>query len=59
MPAPALRSHAFHRALRRYRYFAVPAAVAESFARARSKGVWFNAQIRDLFAFEEIEGDAG
>jgi hypothetical protein len=43
---------------RRYRYVGVPAAVAEGFAAARSKGGYFNARIRDRFAFEELEGDA-
>lgn len=41
---------------RRYRYFGVPAAVAEGFARARSKGAWFNRHIRDRFDFAEIAG---
>ncbi len=39
---------------RRYRYFAVPPAVAEGFAAARSKGAYFNRRIRDRFDFAEI-----
>jgi KTSC domain-containing protein len=39
---------------RRYRYFAVPADVASAFERAESKGGFFNAAIRDRFAFEEL-----
>lgn len=39
---------------RRYRYRGVPPAVAEGFAAARSKGGYFNARIRDRFAFEEL-----
>lgn len=42
---------------RRYRYFDVPAEVAEGFARARSKGAWFNRRIRDRFDFAEIAGE--
>jgi lysyl-tRNA synthetase class 2 len=40
---------------RRYRYQAVPLSVAEGSAAARSKGGYFNARIRDRFAFEELE----
>jgi hypothetical protein len=43
---------------RRYRYFAVPAGVAEGFAAARSKGGYFNRRIRERFAFDELEPDA-
>lgn len=42
---------------RRYRYFAVPADVAEGFATASSKGRYFNARIRDRFRFREIAAD--
>ena len=42
---------------RRYRYFAVPAEVAAAFAEAESKGGFFNAHIRDHFAFEERTRD--
>lgn len=44
---------------RRYRYFAVPAAVAEGFAAARSKGAYFNARIRDRFDFAELDSASG
>ena len=40
---------------RRYRYFAVPEAVAERFAGAFSKGRFFNARIRDHFRCSELE----
>lgn len=43
---------------RRYRYLAVPAAVAEGFAAARSKGGYFNRRIRDRFDFEELDSAA-
>ena len=67
MPSTAIR-HAFYdpesRALdltfvtgRRYRYFAVPPAVAEGLAAARSKGGYFNRRIRDRFDFAELEGE--
>jgi hypothetical protein len=39
---------------RRYRYFAVPAQVAGAFGEAESKGGFFNAEIRDHYAFEEL-----
>jgi hypothetical protein len=39
---------------RRYRYLAVPAAVVEAFKEAQSKGGFFNAEIRDHYAFEEL-----
>lgn len=69
MPSTAIRA-AFYdpqaRALdltfvtgRRYRYFAVPDAVAEGFRAARSKGAFFNHRIRDRFRFEELEPDPG
>jgi hypothetical protein len=64
MPSTAIR-HAYYRPEtgtldltfvtgRRYRYFGVPAAVAEGFAAARSKGGYFNRRIRDRFAFDEL-----
>lgn len=36
---------------RRYRYLEVPAETAEEMRRASSKGRYFNAHIRDRFAF--------
>jgi hypothetical protein len=42
---------------RRYRYFLVPAYVAEEFSQAFSKGRYFNARIRDRFPFEELESE--
>ena len=69
MPSTAIR-HAYYASAsrtldltfvtgRRYRYFAVPPEVAEGFARARSKGAYFNRRIRDRFAFEELAGEEG
>lgn len=65
MPSTAIRRFAYDpdaRALdvtfvtgRRYRYFAVPGEVAKAFRSAMSKGRFFNARIRDRFAFEELE----
>jgi lysyl-tRNA synthetase class 2 len=43
---------------RRYRYAAVPADVVEAFRRAFSKGQFFNSEIRDHFAAEELELDS-
>lgn len=40
---------------RRYRYRQVPPQVAEAFRAAFSKGRFFNARIRDHFAFDELE----
>lgn len=40
---------------RRYRYRAVPPEVAEAFRSAFSKGRFFNARIRDHFAYDELE----
>lgn len=40
---------------RRYRYTEVPEAVAEAFARARSKGRFFNARIRDAYRCVEFD----
>ena len=39
---------------RRYLYHDVPADEAERFARAFSKGRYFNAHIRDRYAFTEV-----
>lgn len=39
---------------RRYLYHRVPAAEAERFAAAFSKGRYFNAHIRDRYAFTEV-----
>jgi len=65
MPSTVIRRFAYDpdsRALdvtfitgRRYRYFAVPGDVAQSFREAFSKGRFFNARIRDHFRFEELE----
>ena len=42
---------------RRYRYREVPPDVADAFKGAFSKGRFFNARIRDRFAFDELEGE--
>jgi lysyl-tRNA synthetase class 2 len=42
---------------RRYRYAGVPGSIAEAFRRAVSKGRFFNARIRDRFAFVELESE--
>ena len=39
---------------RRYLYHEVPPGVAERFAGAFSKGRYFNAHIRDRYAFTEV-----
>lgn len=39
---------------RRYRYRDVPADLASAFDEAASKGGFFNAHIRDRFAYEEL-----
>lgn len=39
---------------RRYFYHAVPRGEAEQFAAAFSKGRYFNAHIRDRYAFTEV-----
>jgi lysyl-tRNA synthetase class 2 len=67
MPSSAIRRFAYdasRRVLdvefvsgRRYRYSAVPPAVAEAFREAASKGRFFNARIRDRFAFAELTAD--
>ncbi|HEY6817108.1 MAG TPA: KTSC domain-containing protein [Croceibacterium sp.] len=43
---------------RRYRYAAVPPAVADRFRAAFSKGRFFNARIRDVYRCDELEPDA-
>lgn len=40
---------------RRYVYTEVPREVFESFVTAPSKGTFFNAEIRDAYAYEELE----
>ena len=40
---------------RRYRYLAVPQAVATAFREAFAKGRFFNAHIRDGYACRELE----
>lgn len=40
---------------RRYVYLQVPAATAAGFRAADSKGAYFNAHIRDHFAYRELE----
>jgi lysyl-tRNA synthetase class 2 len=64
MPSSVIRSFAYDReraALdvtfttgRRYRYFMVPAYVAEGLREAFSKGRFFNARVRDRYPFEEL-----
>ena len=39
---------------RRYRYSGVPAEVAQGLDTAESRGRFFNAQIRDVFAFDTL-----
>jgi hypothetical protein len=38
-----------------YRYFDVPYSIAEELMTAESKGAYFNEQLRDMYAFEEVE----
>ena len=40
---------------RRYVYTEVPRQVFEAFVTAPSKGTFFNAEIRDAYAYEELE----
>ncbi len=64
MPSTVIRRFAYDppsRALdvefvsgRRYRYRAVPDEVAQAFRAAFSKGRFFNAHIRDHYAFDEL-----
>jgi lysyl-tRNA synthetase class 2 len=42
---------------RRYRYSDVPSHIATGFAQAMSKGRFYNAEIRDKYAFTEIDAD--
>lgn len=44
---------------RRYIYSGVPMAIANGFARAESKGRFYNAEIRNRFPCREILGEAG
>jgi lysyl-tRNA synthetase class 2 len=65
MPSSVIRRFDYdpvHRALdiefvsgRRYRYATVPASIVDAFRQAVSKGRFFNARIRDRFAFVELE----
>ncbi len=41
---------------RHYRYHAVPPRVAKEMRMAGSKGRYFNARVRDRFAFTRIDG---
>jgi KTSC domain len=41
---------------RRYDYLDVPPEVFEAFALSGSKGGYFNAEIRDRFAYREVSG---
>lgn len=68
MPSTVIRRFAYdpaRRALdvefvsgRRYRYRDVPEEVVERFRAAFSKGRFFNAHIRDIYAFDEAELEA-
>ena len=42
---------------RRYRYADVPPEIATGFAEAASKGRFYNAEIRDKYAFTEVDAD--
>jgi len=42
---------------RRYRYFAVPAVVAERFSAAVSKGHFFNREIRNQYRCDELDAE--
>lgn len=42
---------------RRYRYFGVPASVAERFADALSKGQFFNREIRNHYRCLELDSE--
>jgi lysyl-tRNA synthetase class 2 len=62
MPSSVIRSFAYHPAERRldiefvsgrvYAYLDVPPEIVEAMRRSFSKGEFFNAHIRDRFAFE-------
>jgi lysyl-tRNA synthetase class 2 len=65
MPSTVIRQFnydAAHRLLeiafvsgRRYRYSDVPEGVVQAFRAASSKGRFFNARIRDVYPYEELE----
>jgi hypothetical protein len=65
MPSTAIRHVDFEAARRvltvtfvtgrRYVYAEVPREVFEAFVTAPSKGTFFNAEIRDAYAYEELE----
>jgi lysyl-tRNA synthetase class 2 len=67
MPSTAIRAAAYRAAQReleivftsgrRYVYRDVPPRVAEALRAAPSKGRYFNARIRDRYAFTELAGD--
>ncbi len=42
-----------------YRFFDVPPSIAQDLLDAESKGKFFNAWIRDLFAFEHVRDHGG
>lgn len=64
MPSTVIHSFAYDRSTailevlfqtgRLYRYFMVPARVADELSEAFSKGRYFNARIRDRYPFEEL-----
>jgi hypothetical protein len=66
MPSSVIRRFAYNAAKRelwiefvtgrRYIYGEVPADVAEAFALALSKGIFFNRRIRDAFKCREVTG---
>jgi lysyl-tRNA synthetase class 2 len=68
MPSTAIRAFSHDRARaaldvtfvtgRRYRYFMVPAYVAEGMGKAFSKGRYFNERIRDRYPFEELPAES-
>jgi hypothetical protein len=63
MPSTVIRSYRYDEASRtllivfrsgrRYRYLDVPAETVEEMRAAFAKGAFFNARIRDRFAYEE------
>lgn len=69
MPSSVIRRYAYDAAAqrlditfttgRRYAYRDVPAPVAQALAIAPSKGEYFNAEIRDRFAFERLRTSGG
>jgi len=68
MPSTVIRSFSYDRASaalhvtfvggRSYRYFMVPARVADEMSEAVSKGRYFNARIREHYPFEELTAEA-